>query len=58
MRLQEERNILNQDLNAVLGGKMPREYGVMPETMGAFDRIAPSKTFDEIKRLVKHGPRA
>jgi hypothetical protein len=56
--LQEERNLLNQDLNAVLGGKVPREYGVMPAATGAFERIAPSKTYDEIQRLVKSGPRA
>ena len=56
--LQDERNLLNQDLNAVLGGKMPREYGVMPESTGAFERVAPSRVFDEIQRLVKAGPRA
>lgn len=54
---QEERHLLNHDLGAILGGGVPREYGVMPKTIGAFERIAPSKTYDDMQRIVRSGPR-
>eukprot|EP00873_Tetraselmis_striata_P044561 jgi/Tetstr1/464825/TSEL_009564.t1 len=48
---QEERQRLNQDLSAVLRGRMPREYGAMPRDMGRFERIAPSRPYEEIQRM-------
>mmetsp|Transcript_39370 Transcript_39370/g.125610 ORF Transcript_39370/g.125610 Transcript_39370/m.125610 type:complete len:127 (-) Transcript_39370:379-759(-) len=52
----EDREALNQDLNAVLKGQRPRQYGEMPANTGGFTRIAPSKQFDSIMKLKKVSP--
>eukprot|EP00193_Tetraselmis_chui_P017748 CAMPEP_0177793304 /NCGR_PEP_ID=MMETSP0491_2-20121128/25001_1 /TAXON_ID=63592 /ORGANISM="Tetraselmis chuii, Strain PLY429" /LENGTH=209 /DNA_ID=CAMNT_0019315805 /DNA_START=86 /DNA_END=714 /DNA_ORIENTATION=- len=48
---QEERQRLNEDLTAVLRGQMPREYGVLPRRAGKFERIAPSRAYEDIQRM-------
>jgi hypothetical protein len=49
-QMQDE---LNQDLTKILHGKMPRQYGQMPERMGRYQRIAPSKIYSKVNKL-KH----
>ena len=47
----EEREIVNVDLHAVLGGAVPRPLGAMPATMGGFERIAPCALIDKLQRM-------
>jgi hypothetical protein len=35
---------LNEDLTAILRGKLPRAYGEMPETLGSYRRLCPHTT--------------
>jgi hypothetical protein len=47
-QIQDE---LNQDLTKILHGKFPRQYGQMPEKLGRYQRIAPSKIYTKINKL-------
>ncbi|OQR97001.1 tubulin-tyrosine ligase family [Achlya hypogyna] len=42
---------LNEDLDAILHGAVPREYGEMPEELGNFMRIAPSSWHSQVMKL-------
>jgi hypothetical protein len=46
--LAEERAALNADLNAILGGALPRRTGEMPAAPGLFARVAPSPEWDAL----------
>jgi hypothetical protein len=46
--LAEERAALNADLNAILGGAMPRRTGEPPAQPGLFARLAPSPEWDAL----------
>ena len=48
-------SLLSADMNAVLGGTVPRRVGEMPEQCGGFHRIAPSRTHDAIRKLAGLG---
>lgn len=47
----EEREIVNVDLHAVLGGAVPRAVGAMPAAMGGFERIVPCALVDKLQRM-------
>jgi hypothetical protein len=49
----EERETLNADLTAILGGAMPRRLGEPPAATGLFSRVVPSPEWDAL--LVKSG---
>ena len=49
----ESRESLNTDLARVLRGKRQRQFGEMPQEVGVFRRIAPSKRYDSIARFRK-----
>ncbi len=49
----EEREALNADLTAILGGAMPRRLGEPPAATGLFSRVVPSPEWDAL--LVKGG---
>jgi tubulin polyglutamylase TTLL5 len=42
------KHYMNRDLTYILRGKIPRKYGELPENMGRFQRIAPSKYSDKL----------
>lgn len=42
---------LNIDLTQIFQGKVPRAYGEMPEKMGRFERIAPTKESDKLIKM-------
>ena len=44
----QSKHNMNRDLTYVLHGQMPRKYGEMPQKMGNFQRIAPSKFSDKL----------
>ncbi len=44
----EEREQLNADLSAILGGVLPRRLGEMPPQLGLFSRVAPSPEWDAL----------
>ena len=46
--LAEERAALNADLNAILGGALPRRTGEMPAEAGLFSRVVPSPEWDAL----------
>jgi tubulin polyglutamylase TTLL5 len=41
----------NDDLSSILGGKLPRQYGELPQKLGNFSRIAPGRSYDALLRL-------
>jgi tubulin polyglutamylase TTLL5 len=47
------RDGLNADLNAILGGQLPRRFGDMPQQLGLFQRIAPSVEWDALMKRTK-----
>jgi hypothetical protein len=49
----EEREIVNTDLHAILGGLQVRPVGALPAQMGGFERIAPCPRIDQLQRLRK-----
>ena len=51
--MAEEREALNADLAAVLGGAMPRQYGELPAHLGLFERVAPGPPLDAVNRLLR-----
>ena len=47
----EEREVLNTDLHSILKGQHPRVVGVMPHTMGKFERITPCPLLQQLQRM-------
>jgi hypothetical protein len=47
----EEREVMNADLTAILGGALPRRLGEPPPSTGLFTRVVPSPEWDAL--LVK-----
>ena len=43
---------MNRDLTYILNGYVPRAFGEMPQMMGNYKRIAPSKQAEKLIRLV------
>jgi len=44
----DPKDQLNDDIKAILHGRMPREFGQMPKSMGNYERIAPSSLCSRI----------
>lgn len=47
----KQKRELNSDLNKILGGVRPRLYGEDPARSGKYQRIAPSKEWDQIQKV-------
>lgn len=50
-RGERDQKQLNIDLTKILGGEKPRKYGEIPDKLGNFHPIAPSKTLDHIMKM-------
>ena len=49
---ESEKEKLERDLDEILMGKMPRQYGEMPEQMGNYQRLAPGTPyFDQLQKI-------
>jgi hypothetical protein len=47
-----EKEKLEKDLEAILMGKIPRQYGELPERMGNYQRLAPGTPYyDKLKAI-------
>ena len=49
--IYSEKIQLQIDLNAILEGQEVREYGQVPEKLGKFKMLSPSKEYDKLKEL-------
>jgi hypothetical protein len=49
----EEREMVNNDLHAILGGLQVRPMEALPSQMGGFERIAPCPRIDQLQRMRK-----
>lgn len=49
----EEKEMLNADLYAVLKGASLRGVGVMPESLGLFERVAPCTLLEQLEKRMR-----
>jgi hypothetical protein len=64
VRAESERDLMCSDLQAILGGRVPRKYGEVPVPVGSaddsnwFQCIAPSPLLEKLVKLRGRGGRA
>jgi tubulin polyglutamylase TTLL5 len=52
LEMKSEKDELEKDLSGILMGKIPRQYGELPEVMGGYERLAPAEpSYERIMKL-------